>query len=400
MNSPRITPTLRESIRTLGASRIREVANAAIGREGVLPFWFGEPDAVTPDFIRAAAVAALGAGDTFYHHNLGILPLREALAGYLAMRHPPVDVSRLAITSSGVNALMIAAQALFGPGDRVVAVVPLWPNVTEIPRILGAEVERVALEFDPASGLWKLDLQRLLDALTPGTRAVIVNSPNNPTGWVMNRDDQKALLEHCRGRGIWVISDEAYERLVFDGSTQAPSLLDIADPQDLLMVANTFSKAWQMTGWRLGWLVAPAATVPDLGKLIEYNTSCAPGFIQQAALVGMRDGEESVRAFVAQLAQRRDALVSALSAIEGVEVGPPPGAMYLFFRLAGERDSLGLAKRLVAEAGLGLAPGSAFGPEGEGFLRWCFARPVEQLEDGAGRLRRFLAGGAARSGGD
>ena len=395
MTRERFAPALREEIRSLGASRIREVANSALGRPGVLPFWFGEPDAVTPSFIREAAVAALRAGDTFYHHNLGILPLREELAAYLGQRHPPLDVNRLAITSAGVNALMIAAQALIGPGDRVVAVVPLWPNVTEIPRILGAEVERVALEFDPATGLWQLDLQRLLDALTPGTRAVIVNSPNNPTGWVMTRADQQELLAHCRERGIWVISDEAYERLVFDGSTQAPSLLDISDAEDLLMVANTFSKAWQMTGWRLGWLVAPAVTVPDLGKLIEYNTSCAPGFIQQAALVALREGEESVHDFVAELALRRDALVSALRAIAGVEVGPPPGAMYLFFRLRGERDSLGLAKRLVAEAGLGLAPGSAFGPEGEGFLRWCFARPAGQLVDGAERLRRFLAGGGA-----
>ena len=276
-------PALRESIRTLGASRIREVANSALGRPGVLPFWFGEPDAVTPAFIRDAAIAAIVAGDTFYHHNLGILPLREALAAYLSAPHRGIDVSRIAVTSSGVNALMIAAQALFGPGDRVVAVVPLWPNVTEIPRILGAQVVRVALDFEAASGLWQLDLERLLAALTPGTRAVIVNSPNNPTGWTMSREDQLTLLAHCRERGIWIISDEAYERLVFDGSTQAPSFLDIAEADDALMVANTFSKAWQMTGWRLGWLVAPASSVPDLGKLIEYNTSCAPNPRHRAA---------------------------------------------------------------------------------------------------------------------
>lgn len=388
-------PFARPAVRNLPVSRIREVANAGLGNPDVLAFWFGEPDGVTPAFIRSAAAAALDAGSTFYSHNLGIAPLREALSRYLGRWHRPVAADRIAVTSAGVNALMLAAQLIISPGDRVVAVVPLWPNVTEIPRILGAEVERVSLHPD-AQGRWVLDLERLLQAMTPGTRAVIINSPGNPTGWVMPKADMSALLDHARRMGIWIISDEAYERLVFgadphaDGTVCAPSLIDVADPHDRVIVANTFSKAWQMTGWRLGWLVVPPSLLDDLGKLIEFNTSCAPGFVQQAAVTALDDGESHVRAFVHELRLRRDTLLAALATIEGLSVGSPEGAMYLFFKVSGVVDSLTLAKDLVREAGLGLAPGSAFGPEGEGYLRWCFAKPAPMLEEGARRLRAHL----------
>ena len=383
-------PLARDAIRRLPGSKIREVANAGMGLNDVLAFWFGEPDLVTPAFIREAAKTALDAGDTFYRHNLGLPELRACLSEYASRLHGRVDVDRIAVTSSGVNALMLAGQLLLSPGDEVVAVVPLWPNVTEIPRILGANVTRVPLHIDPATRRWTLDLDRLLAAITRSTRMVIVNSPSNPTGWVMPRGQMAALLEHCRQAGVWILSDEAYERLVFDGSLQAPSMLDLAGPEDRLIVANTFSKSWQMTGWRLGWLVVPPTLLDDLAKLIEFNTSCAPGFVQQAGIVAVRDGESVVRSFVDELSRRRDALVGALRAIPGLEIGEPEGAMYAFFSVDGQRDSLALAKALVRERGLGLAPGIAFGAEGEGFLRWCFAKPVELLVDGAARLRTHL----------
>jgi aspartate/methionine/tyrosine aminotransferase len=385
MNTP-----ARETIRNLGASKIREVANAGMGDASVLPFWFGEPDAVTPAFIRNAAKRALDDGDTFYHHNLGLPALREALSAYIATLHQPVPADRIAVTSSGVNALMLAAQALVGPGDEVVAVVPLWPNVTEIPRILGAQVKRVALTLG-VDGRWTLDLQRLLDAITDRTRLVIVNSPSNPTGWTMTATERDALLAHTRRTGTWIVSDEAYERLVFDGSACAPSFLDVATADDRVVVANTFSKSWQMTGWRLGWLVAPSPLMDDLGKLIEFNTSCAPGFVQQAAVVAVRDGEPTVRSFVNELRQRRDALARALAGVPGVRCSQADGAMYLWLQVAGQRDSVALAKSLVREAKLGLAPGAAFGPEGEGGLRWCFAKPEPMLVEGAQRLGTWLA---------
>jgi aspartate/methionine/tyrosine aminotransferase len=387
---------IRPTIDALPASRIREVANAGIGRSDILKFWFGEGDQVTPGFIRDAAKNALDAGETFYNHNLGLIELREALAAYANRLHAPtepIDVGRIAVTSAGVHALSLIDQALIDPGDRVVIVTPVWPNLTAMPRIMSADVVPVSLTC--RNGVWSLDLQRLLDAAAPNTRIVLVNSPNNPTGWTMPQRDWDELLAHCRRHGIWIVSDDAYERIVFEPSMtingHAPSVLSQLTDQDRVVSANTFSKSWTMTGWRLGWIVAPRILIEQLGKVIEFNTSCAPPFVQRAGLAAVKNGESSVRQTVARLHSSRDLLVSALAALPGVEVAPPPGAMYLFFRIAGRSDdSVALAKQLVAEAGLGIAPGAAFGPEGEGYLRWCFAASEALLAQGASRLASFL----------
>lgn len=266
---------------------------------------------------------------------------------------------------------------------------PLWPNLTEIPKILSARVACVPLDFAPAG--WTLDLDRLIDALTPATRVLILNSPNNPTGWTLTRTEQQAILAHCRIHGIWIVADDVYERLYFRESGVAPSFLALADPRDRVLSTNSFSKAWSMTGWRLGWIVAPTPLMADLGKLIEYNTSCSPVFVQRAGVVAIDRGEPDVAHTVARYRAARDHLVAALAQLQGVDIAAPPGAMYAFFRLRGLTDSLAFCKRLVREAKLGLAPGSAFGPEGEGFVRWCFAADTARLDDGIARLSRFLA---------
>jgi len=378
----------RSAVRALSASKIRELFNAGLGRSDVLPFWVGEPDEPTPEFIRRAGMDSIAAGELFYTHNLGIPELREALAGYVTRLHRPVQPAQLAVTSAGVNALMLASQLLVDPGDRVVEVVPLWPNLQEIPKILGAEVVTVPLEFRPSG--WTLDLERLLEKLTPGIKALYLNSPNNPTGWTISRADQQAVLAHCRARGIWIFADDAYERQYYADNHVAPSFLDIAEADDRVISTNTFSKAWCMTGWRLGWLVVPPGLVDDLGKLIEYNTSCTPVFVQRAGLAAVRDGEPVIAHMLGRLRSARDLLVGALNEIPGVEAALPSGTMYAFFRIAGVDDSLAFCKRLVSEVGLGLAPGSAFGPEGEGCVRWCFAASEARLADGVGRLRRAL----------
>ncbi|HYC41549.1 MAG TPA: pyridoxal phosphate-dependent aminotransferase [Noviherbaspirillum sp.] len=385
-------PAARAAVQNLGASRIREVANAGIGLQDVLPFWFGEPDQETPAFIREVAKQSLDAGDTFYTHNFGIPPLREAIATYLTTLHRPVDPGRVAVTSSGVSALMLLSQLIINPGDRVVAVTPLWPNLVEIPKILGAEVVKVPLRFGKT---WELDVQQLLEALTPGTKAVLINSPNNPTGWVIAKEQQEIILAHCRKHGIWILADDVYERLVYDGAPGqracAPSFLDIAAPEDRLVSANSFSKSWLMTGWRLGWVVAPEPLMADLGKLIEYNTSCAPGFVQRAGVVAIERGEEIIAHTVSRYQAARDFLYERLNALPGITTPKPKGAMYLFFRVDGAQDTLALCKRLVVEAKVGLAPGSAFGPEGEGCVRWCFASSLERLDEGVKRLSDFLS---------
>ncbi|MBK6715661.1 MAG: pyridoxal phosphate-dependent aminotransferase [Burkholderiales bacterium] len=381
---------MRQVIADLSASRIREVANAGLGREDVLAFWFGESDEVTPAGVRAAAQASIEAGETFYAHNLGLPALREALAAYISSLHRPLGADRVAVTSSGVSALMLAQQALVDAGDEVVAVVPVWPNLTAQPAILGARVRRVSLH--PRHGAWTLDLDELLAAITPATRVLIVNAPNNPTGWTLQRAEIEAILAHCRRTGTWIVSDEVYERLYFaDGAVAAPSFLDVAEPEDRLLVVHSFSKSFLMTGWRLGSLVAPVPMIEQLGKLIEFNTSCAPVFVQRAGLAALAAAPQSVPALQAHLRCCRDTLVGALQGLPRVEVALPAGAMYAFLRVEGESDSLAFAKRLVHDQGLGLAPGVAFGDEGQGWLRWCFAsQHPQRLLQGVERLERAL----------
>ena len=383
---------MRQAILDLEASKIREVANAGIGRDDVLAFWFGESDEVTPDVVRQAAIDSLQRGETFYAHNLGLPELREAIAGYASSLHPRIDASRIAVTSGGVNALMLAVQALVDAGDEVVAVTPVWPNLVAQPAIMGATVRTVALK--PVDGEWTLDLEALCAAITPRTKLLIVNAPNNPTGWTLTGDEQRAILDHCRRTGTWILADEVYERLYFEPTPNgcAPSFLDVAAPDDRLVVAHSFSKSFLMTGWRLGWLVLPPALMDGMGKLIEFNTSCASVFTQRAGVAAIQHGKDITPRVVAHLKACRDVLVPLLAAVPGVQVAPAKGGMYAFFKLDGFDDSLDVAKRLVTEAGLGLAPGNAFAPEAQGWLRWCFAsKDPQRLVEGVRRLRTWLA---------
>ncbi len=387
---------MRNAILSLPGSKIREVANAGLGRSDVLPFWFGESDETTPQAITDAAAASLARGETFYSHNLGLAELRQAIADYASALHKPVGMDRVAVTSSGVTALMLAMQWLLNPGDEVVAVVPVWPNLTAQPLILGARVRRVPLR--PSAGRWGLDLEELMAAVTPATRVLLVNAPNNPTGWTLTRDEQAALLAHCRRTGTWIVADEVYERLYYSGSGVAPSFLDLAEPGDRLVVTQSFSKSFLMTGWRLGWMVLPGADTPAgagaldaMGKLLEFNTSCIPVFVQRGGLAALELADRFVPGLQLHMQACRDRLVNALQTLPGVTVASPPGGMYAFFQVAGQLDSLAFAKLLVARHGLGLAPGAAFGDEGEGWLRWCFAsRDPSRLDTGVMRLRAAL----------
>jgi len=383
---------MRDVIHQLQESKIREVANAGLGRPDVLAFWFGEGDEVTPDFIRQAAIESLQKGETFYAHNLGLPELREAIAAHMSAHHGLIGVERIAVTSGGVSGLMLAMQALVAAGDEVVAVTPVWPNLTAQPVIMGAHLTCVPLK--PVAGAWTLDIESLLAAVTPATKVLILNAPNNPTGWTLTRAEQQRILDHCRRTGTWIVADEVYSQLYFEPSPNgcAPSFLDIAAPDDRLIVVHSFSKSFLMTGWRLGWLVLPASLTHDMGKLIEFNTSCASIFTQRAAVVALQRAGEVTPRVVAQLKAGRDTLLPLLQAVPGVQVATPAGGMYAFFRLAGYPDSLVTAKRLVVEAGLGLAPGEAFAPEAQGWLRWCFAsRDPQRLVQGVERLKNWLA---------
>ena len=388
--------TARPEVQALRTSQIREVANLGMARKDILKFWVGESDQPTPAFIREAAAKALMAGETFYTHNLGREDLREALAAYLGRLHgQPFGLERLGITSAGVNALMLVSQAVISPGDRVVVTAPAWPNIVEIPRILSARLDTVAL--DRAQGRWRLDLDKLMTALTPDTKALFLNSPNNPTGWTLPAQDRAAILARCREYGIWLITDDPYERLIFgppSGVTgvSAPSFLPLAGDDERVISTNTFSKAWRMTGWRMGWMVLPKSLTESMGVVIEYNTSCAPDFIQSGAIAALNEGEASIAELRAELAAAKHQVVGALRQMPGVEAPEPEGGMYAFFRIEGVTDSVALAKDLIDKAGVGLAPGSAFGEEGQGWLRWCFANRPATNAAGLERLAAYLKG--------
>ena len=382
---------MRTVIENLEESKIREVANAGIGRSDVLAFWFGESDEVTPDFIRQAAVESLNRGETFYAHNLGLPELRQEVSSYMSARHGPIAEERIAVTSGGVNALMLAMQMLVDAGDEVVAVTPVWPNLTAQALIMGARLQCVALT--PHEGAWRLDLGVLLATVNRQTKVLVINAPNNPTGWTLSRSEQQCILDHCRKTGTWILADEVYERLYFEksGNACAPSFLDVADADDRLLVVHSFSKSFLMTGWRLGWLVMPPGASQQMGKLIEFNTSCASVFTQRAGVVALQQTDAVTPQVVGQLKLCRDTLIPLLQAIPGLQVAKPSGGMYAFFKLPGLTDSLGTAKRLVLEAGLGLAPGEAFAPEATGWLRWCFAsKDPQRLVQGVARLRGWL----------
>ena len=385
-------PFLRQTVLDVEESRIREVANAGLGRSDVLAFWFGESDEVTPQVVRQAAIDSIQQGETFYAHNLGLPELREAVSDYMSALHGPVGVERLAITSGGVNALMLAVQALVDAGDEVVAVTPVWPNLTAQALVMGADLKCVSLK--PEGGSWVLDMDALLAAITSRTRLLIVNSPNNPTGWTLTRQEQATLVAHCRQTGTWILADEVYERLYYAGDTTngaAPSFLDVSEPDDRLVVVHSFSKSFLMTGWRLGWLVMPPAMTQPMGKLIEFNTSCASVFTQRAGIAALQHTAQITPQVVAHLKQCRDTLVPLLQAVPGVQVAAARGGMYAFFKLEGHLDSVATAKRLVVEAGLGLAPGEAFAPEAQGWLRWCFAsQDLARLGQGVERLKAWL----------
>ena len=394
---------MRQAVVNLEESMIRQVANAGLGRSDVLTFWFGESDEVTPPFIRDAAAQSLQNGEVFYSRNLGLPELREAIARYVTnLRTPgaaPIGMDRIAVTSGGVNALMLAVQALVDAGDEVVAITPVWPNLTAQPAVMGARVRGVSLR--PVGGQWQLDMDELLASVTGATKLLIINAPNNPTGWTLSRSEQQTILSHCRTTGTWLLADEVYERLYYAPTANgaAPSFLDLADPEDRLIVAHSFSKSFLMTGWRLGWLVLPPSALPHLGKLIEFNTSCAPVFVQRGGLVAIQRTADITPRVVAHLKHCRDTLIPLLQAVPGLQVAAADGGMYAFFRLEDQArfgDSLEIAKRLVVEAGLGLAPGNAFmvnpRAEAQGWLRWCFAsQDVARLGQGVDRLKHWLA---------
>lgn len=376
--------------RTVPESGIVEVVNYGRGRPGLVPLWVGEGDAPTPGFIVEAAERSLRAGETFYTWQRGLPELRAAIAAYIARLHGrPVADDRIFVTGSGMQAIQIAFRLVTEPGDEVIVPTPAWPNSAAAVSINGGRP--VYAPMTPGPDGWRLDPAALEALVTPRSRALFVNSPANPTGWTASREDLSALLSIARRRGLWIVADEIYGRFVHTGAALAPSFHDVMTPEDRILFVQTFSKNWAMTGWRLGWLEAPAAFGQAIENLIQYSTSGSPVFVQRGALAAIEGGEPFVAEQVTRARRNRATLLEAFGGSNRVVMTPPDGAFYLFFAVRGERDARATAIDLVDRAGVGLAPGSAFGPGGASFLRLCYMRAEDQIALAAERIAGYLA---------
>lgn len=370
-------------------SGIVAVANHGRLKPGLIPLWAGEGDEPTPDFISRPAAEALHAGDTFYTWQRGIPELRQALIDYHARhfgRALPLDA--FCVTGSGMQAIKIAIEAVTDPGDEVIQITPAWPNFAAALGLSGGVAVPAPLDY--AEGRWSIDPGRIASLITPKTRALFINSPSNPTGWTATREDLAAILELARKHGLWIIADEIYSRFFYVGA-RAPSFLDIMDEQDCVLFVNTFSKNWSMTGWRVGWIVAPPSLIQVLENSVQYQTSGVPQFMQKGALAALEQGDAYVDAQVAKATAARDLFCDALTSTNRVVTQKPDGAFYAFFRIDGLADTKAAAIDIVDRAGVGLAPGTAFDAGGEQFLRACFLRRLDHVEEAAARLARYIS---------
>ncbi len=381
---------IRHEIEELEDSPIVEVWRLGYGKPEVIGMFAGEPDVPTPEFIRNAASKALAEGRTFYTPNRGIPGMGQAISDYLKNVYG-VDVpeSRIALTASGMSAVALIGQATVEAGDNVVTVTPSWPNIMRTMQIAGADIREVAMTAGNAG--WQLDLDAVFAACDARTKLIYLASPGNPTGWMITREEAVKLLDFARARGIGILSDEVYHRTVYDRNA-AFSFLEIARPDDPLFVVNSFSKAWAMTGWRLGWIVYPEGSREAFEKLIQFNTSGAPEFLQHGAIAALRDGEDFVHEFAARCGAGRTVVNERLARMPRVRNIPNSGAFYAMFSVDGVTDTLTFCKRAVAEAGIGMAPGTSFGKGSERYVRLCYAKSTELLTEAMDRLEKFVAG--------
>ncbi len=376
---------IRAQIRDLHTENIAALAMRARELGGVIPLWYGEGDMVTPAFIREAAKQALDEGMTFYIPNMrGYGPLNEALSDYQSRLHGrPIPIERTTVAPSGMQALYMALELLVDVGTNVVYVAPQWPNIHNAIHLIGGEPRPPFLDFDTDL---RLDLDKLFARCDARTRAIFLSTPSNPTGWTATREEMQALLDFSRRTGIWIISDEVYGRLYFDGPV-APSILQIAEDNDRVISINSFSKAWAMTGWRIGWLTHPSGVADQLGAMTQYINSGTPGMVQAAALAAIRDGEPLVEEIRGKVKAGLDLAYDKLPQIPGMILPEKPrGGMYAFFALEGEADARAACARILEKARVGLAPGYLFGDSSRAFLRMCVFRDIEQVRTALDRM--------------
>jgi len=382
---------VRPAIRELEPSGITKVTALGLGNPDVLPLWFGETDLVTPPFIRRAAVQALEEGRTFYTNARGILPLREAIRDFHRRTSgAEIGLERITVPGGAMLAVVTALQMVCETGDNVVIVSPIWPNIFQATRVVGAEPRLVRLDEDWQAGRWRLDLDKLFDACDGRTKAMFLASPGNPTGWMLTAEEQKSILDFCRTRGIAILADEVYGTLIYDGAPHAPSFLTIADEEDAVFAINSFSKPWAMTGWRIGWLVHPKRVEPAAAAMAQCNNTGSTHFVQYGALAALSPQGDVFRAeLLERCARGREVVETWIGRQNRVRWFKPDGAFYGFLHVEGLKDSLRFCQEMVRNDKVGVSPGSAFS-QGDGrddsYLRICFAQDSARLAEALGRL--------------
>ncbi len=375
------------------------IATAAEAMPGSIKLCYGESDLPTPAFICEAADAALKAGHTFYTHTAGCTELRQAIADKVHALHGVTYAASEIMSTVGASmAIYAAIRAVITRGDNAVIVSPAYAIFSNGVIMSGGEPRPVPLAREGVR--YRLDLDRLRAAIDRRTRLIVVNSPSNPTGWMIGVEEQRALLELAAQHDLVILADEVYERLVYHDKPQgwsprvaasvAPSFARVAGNRDRLIVVNSFSKTYNMTGWRLGWAQASEATITTMYRAVEFMTSNPSAMVQQAGIVALRDGEPHLKDLRAHYASRRAQVTAALSAIPQVSLPEPQGAFYAFPQIAGLTDSTAFATQLLRGTGLALAPGVGFGSSGEGCVRICFAASEATVTAALEKFRNFL----------
>ncbi|HEY9088814.1 MAG TPA: pyridoxal phosphate-dependent aminotransferase [Anaerolineaceae bacterium] len=351
----------------------------------------GDPDFPTAPHVTAAAIEALNQGFTHYTPSRGIPELLKAISVKLerdnGARYDPQK--EILVLPGAKHALFIVAQALLNPGDEAILFDPGWVSYAPCVELAGATPVNVPMH----AGVTPAELKASLDAaITPRTRLVILNTPNNPTGQMWTREQLQALADAVLAHNLLVLSDEIYETLAYDG-TEHISIASLPGMLPRTLILNGLSKSHAMTGWRLGYVAGPAACIKQMLKIHQHSTTCATSFVQKAAVAALEGPQDYTRWMVQRYKTRRDNLVAALNAIPGITCALPQGAFYAFPNIAATGlDSTTFADRLLDAACVAVTPGVAFGPAGEGFVRLSFANSDEMLAEGAKRIAEFVAG--------
>ena len=380
-------------VRTMQPSGIRKFFEMLGDRPDVISLTVGQPDFVTPYHIREAAIRSIENGKTWYTANLGMPALREQISAYLARRFSlSYDAKKeILVTVGGSEAIDIALRALIEPGDEVILPVPAFVCYAPLAELYGAVVKKVITKEENA---YKITPQELRAAITPRTKLLILPYPNNPTGAILTRQELQALADVLRGTNVMVLSDEIYAELTY--GMQHTSIAAIDGMRERVILVSGFSKAWAMTGWRLGYLCAPREIVSQIYKIHQYGIMCAPTASQFAAIEAMKNGDEDVLRMTAEYNRRRIMILDAFQKI-GIQCFEPQGAFYVFPHIAPPgQSSEQFCRRLLDEAGVAIVPGSAFGEGGEGCARISYAYSVSHISQALERIASFMEKEKAR----